>query len=225
MELSLEPLIEATQGLIRSVDGLSEDDLAAPSALPGWSRAHVVAHLALNAEGLSGVLEGLLEHEDVPMYASPESRDADIEALAVAVPPEMRERFLGSTTRFVDAVVDVAKGGWVGTFWRTPGGEQLPRVNIPAMRLREVEVHHADLLCGYGAASWPPSFASGLFEEVVADRASGPGAVLRTPTGDVTLAGGGPEVTGSVPDLTWWLLGRGSGEGLTGDLPTLGPWR
>src|SRR4029453_17161231 len=31
------------------IDGLPDDDLAAPSGLPDWSRAHVVGHLARNA--------------------------------------------------------------------------------------------------------------------------------------------------------------------------------
>jgi maleylpyruvate isomerase len=40
--------------------------------------------------------------------------------------------------------------------------------------------------------------------------------------------GAGPEIRGTVGDLAWWLVGRGSGEGLecsTGGLPTLGRWR
>ena len=46
----LEELQEATNRLIRTVDGFTGDDWDAPSGLPDWSRAHVVAHLALNAD-------------------------------------------------------------------------------------------------------------------------------------------------------------------------------
>ena len=53
---AFELLPEATQRLVRTVDGLDDDALAAPSGLPDWTRAHVVAHLALNAEGLASVL-------------------------------------------------------------------------------------------------------------------------------------------------------------------------
>ena len=45
-------LRDADHRLVRTVDGLSDEQLAAPSLLPGWTRAHVVAHLALNAEAL-----------------------------------------------------------------------------------------------------------------------------------------------------------------------------
>jgi maleylpyruvate isomerase len=40
--------------------------------------------------------------------------------------------------------------------------------------------------------------------------------------------GAGPEVTGPLADLAWWLSGRGNGSGLlssTGELPQLGKWR
>ena len=56
--------------LVRTVDAITDDQWRQPSLLPGWTRAHVVAHLTLNAEGLSGALEGVHEGRPVPMYAS-----------------------------------------------------------------------------------------------------------------------------------------------------------
>ena len=72
-----DDLLEATHRLVRTVDELDEEALAAPTDLPGWSRAHVIAHLALNAEGLGGVLDGLASGEMRPMYASQARRDAE----------------------------------------------------------------------------------------------------------------------------------------------------
>jgi maleylpyruvate isomerase len=54
---AFELLPEATQRLVRTVDRLDDEALAAPSGLPGWTRGHVVAHLALNAEGMAAVLD------------------------------------------------------------------------------------------------------------------------------------------------------------------------
>jgi len=222
-------LEEATQRLVRTVDSLTDDELHAPSVLPAWSRAHVVAHLTLNAEGLGGVLSGVVEGEDVPMYRSKDERDTDIEELAAAEPPVLRERFLASTTLFHDAVVAVPEGGWAGEFRRLASGDTIiRRIAIPGMRHREVEIHHADLDAGYGAADWPEDYLDEMFNRVVQDRQAGPAALLRTPDGDVPLAdGAGPLVTGSRADLTWWLLGRGGGAGLDADpeLPALGAWR
>ena len=42
----LELLPVADHSLVRTVDALSDSQYAEPSQLPGWSRAHVVAHLA-----------------------------------------------------------------------------------------------------------------------------------------------------------------------------------
>lgn len=223
----LPDIQEATRGLVRTVDGLSDDDFTLPSLLPGWSRAHVVAHLALNAEGLAGVLRGVSAGRPTTMYASQEDRDADIETLANAPTSELRDRFLASTTEFHEAALHVAPDSWEEEFDRTPGGATLPVSGIPAMRHREVEIHHADLDTAYTAADWPAPFLERLFTSVVRDRSDGPAMLLRTPDGDVAVGNGGPVVSGSRAALTWWLLGRGTGEGLTADpeLPTLGPWR
>src|ERR671910_2993240 len=68
--------------LNRTVDTLSADDLGAPSLLPGWSRAHVVAHLALNGYALAAVVDGVARGETVAMYESDAQRDAEIDELA-----------------------------------------------------------------------------------------------------------------------------------------------
>ena len=79
----LELLDSGTRRLVRSVDAMTDDQWRQPSLLPGWTRAHVVAHLTLNAEGLSAALEGVHEGRQVPMYPSDEARDYDIAALAI----------------------------------------------------------------------------------------------------------------------------------------------
>jgi maleylpyruvate isomerase len=225
----LDDLAEATQRLVRTVDALTDEELAEPSLLPGWTRAHVVAHLALNAEALAGVLRGVVDGEDVPMYLSQEERDADIEKLAGEEPSALRDRFLAGATLFRDAVTAVPEDGWAGEFRRlASGGPIIPRIEIPGMRHREVEIHHADLAAGYGPRDWPEPFLDDIFDRVVRDREGGPAMLLRTPDGDVPVsAGDGPVVSGSRVDLAWWLLGRGDGTGLRADpeLPVLGAWR
>ena len=76
----LDHVHEATQRLVRGVDALADTAYAEPSLLPDWSRGHVVAHLALNAEGLAGVLIGA-RHRDrrpvgvaTPVPHAPQSR-------------------------------------------------------------------------------------------------------------------------------------------------------
>lgn len=215
--------------LTRTVDALSEEELAAPSLLPGWTRAHVVAHLALNGYALVGVLEAVRRGGEVAMYESGDQRDRDIEELAAGPTAELRERFLAATTLFADAVAET--DDWSGTYSRTPGTEQLPLTQVVPMRRRELEIHHADLGVVYAAQDWPVDFVADLLEAVHPDHADdGPFVVRATDLGREwpVGTGGGPVVSGSGAALGWWLTGRGSGEGLTcesGDLPRLGPWR
>lgn len=224
-----ELLHEATARLVRTVDGLADDDFAAPSLLPGWTRAHVVAHLALNSEGLAGALTGIVQDEPTPVYASQEARDGDIETLAKAEPTELRDRLLGGTTLFDDAVTAVPEDAWDTRVERTPGGRTFKASAVVGMRLREVEVHHADLDAGYHHAQWPTEF-SGLVLEAMARRGAAREPFTADPTdldGTFAYGEGGPTVTGTAADLAWWATGRGAGEGLTtdhGPLPGIEAW-
>src|SRR5688572_30746483 len=119
---AFELLPDATQRLVRTVDGLDDEQLAGASGLPDWTRAHVVAHLALNAEGLAGVLVGRIEGEPTTMYRSDEARSADIDELATAGRDELRARFMAGTTLVTDAVDRLPDEFWLETFERTPGG-------------------------------------------------------------------------------------------------------
>lgn len=228
MTSSLAAIHAATRDLVRRVDGLDDASFTDPSTLPGWSRGHVVAHVALNAEGLARVLQSLAVGEDVPMYDSVEARNDDIASLAGAAPSVIRDRFLASTTVFQAAAEHVPDDAWRSTFQRIPGADPLPAADILGMRHREVVIHHTDLDAGFTVADWPEDFLDAMFNQLVRDRAGGSSMRLRTPDGEVLLGdGSGPIVSGSRADLTWWLLGRGEGTGLQADpaLPTLGPWR
>lgn len=234
MDHSLEPdhLTEAGQRLVRTVDGFTDEDWTGASLLPGWSRAHVVAHLALNGEALHDVLVGAREGEPVAMYRSPEARDSDIEELAQADSAELRERLLAGLTTFQDATVAVPDDVWSGRFERTPGGPTLPLNSVPLMRVREIEIHHADLGAGYTADQWPPRFAEAVIDGMV--KRLDPDVSFRvTPldyerTWDVgQVSDTTAVVTGPVTQLAWWLTGRDPGEQVVcsrGDLPTIGAW-
>ena len=164
--LSPDLIARADRELVRTVDGLPDEAYAEPSLLPGWTRAHVIAHLTLNAEGLGGVLHGAHLGETRTMYASQEARDGDIDDLAAVEPTELRERVRASTGWFTEALEAMAPGDWDGRFDRTPGGRSIALVNVPLMRLREVEIHHADLDAGYSAADWDEDFCAVLLESL-----------------------------------------------------------
>ncbi|MDQ4051236.1 MAG: maleylpyruvate isomerase family mycothiol-dependent enzyme [Actinomycetota bacterium] len=223
----LNDIQEATHRLVRTVDDMSDEDFAAASLLPDWSRAHVVAHLTLNAEGLAGALTGITRGRSVPMYASPEERDDDIAELATAPPRILRTRLLGATSEFAAAMEAVPADAWGTHIERTPGGPTFVAGAVPGMREREVEIHHADLALAYSPSDWPPAFTERLLEAMSNRDRPQPFSVYATDLdrtwrcGTGGDGGDGMTVSGTSADLGWWLTGRGDGEGLTSDNGTL----
>ncbi len=224
----------SSQSFTRTVDALTNEELAAPSLLPGWTRAHVVAHVALNAQVMAAAIRGLVRDNPLPMYESDEQRDQEIKELAGAEPSELRERQLVATTEFSDAVAmldDSHRSGWID---RLPSGPAWPISTVVPTRRRELEVHHVDLDTSYARSKWPDDFVVELLDAVTVDHVtSGPFRVRATDLGREWSVGevgelGDLTVMGSGADLGWWLTGRGPGQGLACDadqLPSLGPWR
>jgi maleylpyruvate isomerase len=233
--LALDLLGDAAHRVTRTVDGFHGDDWRAPSLLPGWTRAHVVAHLALNAEGLVRALRGVVADEQdgtSPMYDSDEKRDSDIDHLARAHHHEIRDRFLGSTTVLQDAFAAMREAAWDSRVDRTPGGRSMRTSSLPSMRLRELEIHHVDLGAAYTTRDWSEPF-SVLLLDAMTRRLDPPERMEVRPLDvDRTWILGpdgadGAVVTGPAADLGWWLTGRPASERLScsrGELPQIGAW-
>jgi maleylpyruvate isomerase len=225
----LDETVEATAALIDTVSRLTDDDARAPSVLPGWTRGHVVTHLARNADALANVLHGAQVGEVRPQYHSQEERDTAIEQGAARPAAELLEDLVAACGRWEHAANEVHVNRLDGLGARLPDGPTFPVRKVGLFRRVEVEVHHADLDAGYTADRWPADFVARLMsrrrKELERD-----GVALRVSPGDAeawAVGDGGPEVTGSSSDILWWLLGRGSGEGLAcseGRLPDIGRW-
>ncbi|MFC0003161.1 maleylpyruvate isomerase family mycothiol-dependent enzyme [Micromonospora siamensis] len=224
---------DATARLLATVGALDAAAVAAPSLLPGWTRGHVLAHLARNADGMLNLLTAARTGEDIPMYADPAARTADIEAGAARPPAEHLADLRRSAARFVDAVAAMPVPAWAATV-RTHRGPMVAARLVWA-RLREVEVHHVDLAVGYRPADWPAAFGHRLLHEVAADlagRSDVPAMVLRFEGSrhELTVGepAGAPVVAGPAPELAAWLIGRADGRVLTvtphGPLPTPPEW-
>ena len=94
------------------------------------------------------------------MYASHEARDADIDDLAGPPPSELagpaaRRHAPSSPTRSARC----PRTGATPSSSARPAATDFPPPTSRAMRLREVEIHHADLDAGYDPADWPAEFA------------------------------------------------------------------
>lgn len=219
------PLAASAQRLAATLDSLGGADWAAPSLLPGWSRAAVVAHLALNGEAFVRVLTGARHGEPSPMYASSAARDADIAALATEPGPAIRDRLEDAEAAILALLPTLPDEAWAGGFPRAPGDADRPTRGVPTMRWRELEIHHADLGCAYGPASWPADFALDLLEARLADGV--PATLVATDLGRTWTSDGPTTVRGTAADLAWWLTGRAPSPSLVADgghLPEIGAW-
>ncbi|MFF1546792.1 maleylpyruvate isomerase family mycothiol-dependent enzyme [Streptomyces sp. NPDC058291] len=220
----LESVREATARLLTAVAALDNASAAEPSRLPGWSRGHVLAHIARNADALVNVLEGR------PMYADAQVRDADIERDAPRPPAVQLADLRESAARF-QAVGD-APADWSRTV-ELRNGVVDAAARVPFRRWAEVELHHVDLGVGYELEDLPQEFVV-RETEFLTDRFDGHPEVPPTRVTDGTRAwrtgrkADGPEVTvaGAPADLLGWLAGRRDGSALTADggpLPALPP--
>src|SRR5690348_13303455 len=86
----MERMAEGTTIFLKTLAGVPDEGLGAPSLLPGWTRRHVAAHVALNAEALGNLVTWARTGVETPMSAPTEQRDADIEAGARRPPAELR---------------------------------------------------------------------------------------------------------------------------------------
>jgi maleylpyruvate isomerase len=214
------------------MERMGDDAFAAPSGLPGWSRAHVLTHIARNADGLCNLLHWAATGEKTLMYASDEARDADIAAGAGRSPQEIRADVIATSDRLADVVRALPQKAWQATV--TARGREMVASGIPWMRAREMWIHAVDLDVGASFADMPAPMLAALLAEVPADMAAKPGCpalVLQDGDASWRVDGEGTPVvvTGATAELAAWLLGRSKGKELRADgerrLPTLPAWR
>ncbi|MEV6052624.1 maleylpyruvate isomerase family mycothiol-dependent enzyme [Streptomyces sp. NPDC052107] len=215
---------DATERLLTAVAKLDNASLGEPSRLPGWTRGHILAHVARNADALVNVLEGRT------MYASAEARDADIERDAPRPLDDQLTDLRESAARF-QATGDVP-ADWSRTV-ELRNGVTDSASRVPFRRWAEVELHHVDLGVGYELEDLPAEFTDreiAFLAERFAGHKEVPATGLSAGNGRIWTTGGGAEggpvgVEGTTADLLGWLAGRRDGSGLTanGELPKLPP--
>ncbi|UQX00634.1 maleylpyruvate isomerase family mycothiol-dependent enzyme [Streptomyces sp. RerS4] len=204
----LRSVREATDRLLNAVAKLDNAALSEESHLPGWTRGHILAHLARNADALVNVFEGR------PMYESGTARDADIARDAGRPLEEHLADLRDSGNRFL--ATTEPDQDWSRTVELRNGVTDLA-ANVPFRRLIEVELHHVDLNIGYELSDLPKEFT---LREIafLADRWSGrpdvPPVTLREDEDGPVWHTGGTEgdpvvLEGPLDELLGWLAGRG----------------
>jgi maleylpyruvate isomerase len=241
----LQMLETSADSVSHGVEELTDEQVREPSGLPGWTRGHVLAHVARNADALVNLLTWARTGEETPMYPSRQVRDDDIASGAGRTAAEQRADLQESQARLMAAAARMRQADWQARVrWGSDGRDAAADL-VPWLRLVELEVHHVDLDVGYTPAHWGVSFVRHQLTRTADDfrsRPDTPAVTLRAlDDGSEYVVGGdgaaGTVVYGPQAALLAWLIGRSDGTGLTlmehaesvepgsGPLPVFAPWR
>ncbi len=216
--ISLAEITAATRDLLATAARLDDADVRAPSLLPGWTRGHVLTHVARNADGGTRLLTWARTGVESYEYPSLEARAAEIEAGADRPAATLLADVRQSADQFADAYTRMPDEAWNRTVQWTTGARH-PAARAADARLTEVLVHHVDLDAGFTPGDWPADFTARLLTSVTASfarRADAPDLRLRATDTGQEDGTGEHLVSGPAASLLAWLLGRSPGTDLTG---------
>ena len=134
---------------------LNDETARAASGLPGWSRGHVITHIANFSEAMTRQVEEALQGRLVEMYdGGRPARDAGIEAGAGRPAAELTSHLERATTALVTAWDKVGPDDWT----RPVLHRNSNLIAAVDATWRELAIHTVDLDLGVTPASWPPAF-------------------------------------------------------------------
>ena len=214
--------------VLTTLGSLSDDDLLDSSGLDGWSRRHLVSHLARNADALGNLLAWARTGVEAPMYRSAADRAAGIDAGADRPPAEVRADAVAASERLVAAVADLPDAAWDAEV-RTARDRPIDAGEVPWMRIRETWVHTVDLQAGIDFDAVPGAVVDTLLDEVtagLAGRDDCPPLLLVESDGHTWRIGPREaidvdvtRVIGPPHELLAWLIGRTDGSALSASTP------
>ncbi|WP_449061266.1 maleylpyruvate isomerase family mycothiol-dependent enzyme [Planomonospora algeriensis] len=232
-------LSASTERLLGTAASLSDADVPEPSRLPGWTRGHLLTHLARNADSLVNLTRWAGTGVETPQYPDLRTREAEIEAGAARSAKEQLADLEESSARLAAAFRDLPAEAWSAVVSGTRPPEH-PAWYLLVRRLRETEIHHVDLGAGYTCADWPEVFVRRELHDAMVcwpKEQSPVSEIVVEETIDDYLhhqvwrdLGSGPVVQGDPWALLSWVTGRTQGgglrvmpEGSTGNQPSAGP--
>ena len=147
------------QAFLGSIARLRDDDLHAPSELPRWSRAHVIAHVINKTRAHVWLFGGPASGEVRHLYPDDHDQDRAAEIGAARSSAELRTDLHEAFARLEAAWDALDDSHWDCHGIMTAGPRTM--TEIVSHHLRNIEVHHVDLGIGYEPSDWPPLFVDG----------------------------------------------------------------
>lgn len=150
----------AHQRLLAALESITDDQCRAPSLLEGWTRGHVLSHLARNAESHTRLFAAATRGEEAEQYPGGRStRVSEIEAGA-----HQSAKALATDVRVTIYALEAAWASATDVTWSGYGvkshsdGSRVSISDLVLLRWCETEIHHADLDIGYTWRDWDPLF-------------------------------------------------------------------
>jgi maleylpyruvate isomerase len=225
-------MAEGHQYFLAKLAQLSDDELSAPSALPGWTGRHLLSHVGHNARAIGRLVHWAASGQPTPMYPDSGARAAEI-GLGACWHPQRLRSFVEAEHDALAATLAQLDDKHLATTVVTAQGRHVPAAILPWLRTREVWIHAVDL---HRDADFP-DFPAALLDELMADvlrwRRDVRAETVRVRPSDRELRAALDEPTypeqveGRTADLVRWLTGRGAANIQTlnlAALPTLSAW-
>ncbi|WP_338891331.1 maleylpyruvate isomerase N-terminal domain-containing protein [Rhodococcus sovatensis] len=205
----------------RTLFELGENDVREPSLLPGWTRAHVIAHVGFNARALTRLVDWATTDIPRPMYESVDARSHEIDTGAALSDIELRT-LSGTEAEALEAAWSrVPPDRWAYRVSNAQG-VRIPVIDTVWMRSRELWLHALDLDLSASTADVPAAVQRRITQNVLDTWATRDGyrvhatvpatgerlepAPSRIREADSTCAH--LTVSGSLPNLMAWVTGR-----------------
>jgi maleylpyruvate isomerase len=211
MMTSVAEVASAEALVAQLVKNLSNEDVAANSLLPDWSRGHVLSHLANNARGLSNLIEWALTGVQKNMYVSVEQRAIDIENDATRPGNEIIADFLEQSKIFASNLERLMVGPLLSEEVVLGNGSHVHPYEMTTLRERELLVHLVDLGLEYKANDWTFDFSIKTLKSVSAGKRKESVKYRLLIAGDHTWTmdqNGMTDIFGTPQSLAAWLIGR-----------------
>lgn len=217
----------------RKLNELADDQFDAPSLLPGWTRAHVAAHVGLNARAITHLTEWASTGVETPMYSTTTEREDEIEFAATLPIQAIRNLSAHAAVHLNVEWRDLSEDAWKHEI-RTAQGRIMPVSETVWMRTREVWVHAVDLDNGGSVSQFPSELLDLLLSDLVTvwrrKRVAGSPNIRLEPSDRTNVYSIDPDadataVMGTAADLVVWGIGRGRHHATTagGDEPPRAP--
>jgi maleylpyruvate isomerase len=157
-EADIARVHDAHNRFLRVVERVTDDEMRLPSRLPGWTKAHVLTHVARNADSHVRRAEAALDGEMVDQYEGGYAGRAHaIEAGCLRSAAEIIHDARSSAIALEEVWRSVPVDAWVCRS-RDVNGRERPLFELPSRRWQEVEVHLIDLNAGVSHRDWPAEF-------------------------------------------------------------------